>query len=642
MEILEQPIAPNWDECMQLLGDFPTFSLDKRMLAVDRLLHNPSPEIRMQALRIGAGILPDEQLVNYLRSETDDVRRNAGLEILKLRGSKAFSLAISLLQNEDSDVVLQAILVLDHLKDPRAFESIRPLLRHPEPNVVQAAIVAVGHLGDSRAVADLLPFLTQDFWFQMAAVQALGDLRTPTAIPVLNSLLVDPLLSPLANEAMARIGGRAAFRALAENWVKGHHRLEAETKLGLMAHILEGQSFKPGIIPGFRESVVLFLEDANYKIQKPAAACLLAMEPGNEDHRALEILAAQFEEKSTSLPGCLRFRVDLVHHMLVQAGVMLSWGIQLASIFPQATNPTIFAEALMRFELPDPPDEITRILTGMHSSSFGAALLDLYQRTPRSLRRSLIPILKANSEVVLAQLQDQTTIDLETRVVLTAHLESSAEIAVALILALPGDQQKIILPQISECANVIRQLPWEEWLGQNPNVYTSLAAELLTVGNYPELLPLLRKLLTGPLSVNLIRIFAKYRDSETLSTLSTLLTHEKLGPNTAAMQAIILETIGQIGGEEARNILAGFLCSPDPKIHRVAFRSLSLCATEEDLPLFRQALSSDDWLIRLASVEALGRFPHPENLVPLLQMAADPTAIVAQRAIALIEKGVES
>src|SRR5262249_5586366 len=104
-----------------------------------------------------------------------------GLEVFKLRGSRSFAVALRLLKDGDPDVVLQSVLILDHLRDPRALEPLRGALSHSDPNVVQAAILAIGRLGNARSIPDLLPFLDADPWLQTAAVQALGDLRSPLA-----------------------------------------------------------------------------------------------------------------------------------------------------------------------------------------------------------------------------------------------------------------------------------------------------------------------------------------------------------------------------------------------------------------------------------------------------------------------------
>jgi len=72
--------------------------------------------------------------------------------------------------------------------------------------VQQAVILAIGRLGNASSVPDLLPFLGADPWLQMAAVQALGDLRSVRAVRPLANLFTDLVVGPLAVEAVARIG----------------------------------------------------------------------------------------------------------------------------------------------------------------------------------------------------------------------------------------------------------------------------------------------------------------------------------------------------------------------------------------------------------------------------------------------------
>ena len=217
--------APSWEESMRLLDRLPALAMDERAEAIKLLLRNPSPGVRERALRVGATVLPQETLVDYLGDGADAVLRNAGLEILKLRGARSFSLAIDLLREGDPDLVLQAVLLLDHIRDPRALEPLRAVLGHADGNVAQAAIVAIGHLGDARAISDLLPFLEADIWLRMAAVQALGDLRSEQAVGALTPLLTDLMIGPLAAEALARIGGVEAFHALGEHWLRYHEQL---------------------------------------------------------------------------------------------------------------------------------------------------------------------------------------------------------------------------------------------------------------------------------------------------------------------------------------------------------------------------------------------------------------------------------
>src|SRR5512140_96914 len=159
MRIAAQKEVSNWEESVRLLCTLPTLGPTERVDAVAALVRSTSATVRKRALRLGADILPDDLLVDWLRDEADDVLRNAGLEILKLRGGRAFALARQLAHDPDPDVVLQATLLLDHYRDPRGVTVLRGLLDNGDPNVVQAAILGLGHHRDASAIKDLTPFL---------------------------------------------------------------------------------------------------------------------------------------------------------------------------------------------------------------------------------------------------------------------------------------------------------------------------------------------------------------------------------------------------------------------------------------------------------------------------------------------------
>jgi HEAT repeat protein len=293
----------SWDGAMRLLEALPAMPLGERGAQVELLVHNSSPGIRERVLHLGANLLPEERIAEHLRNDHDAVLRNAGLEMLKLRGARSFQLAVRLLADPEPDVVLQAVLLLDHLRDPRALEPLRAVLGHGDLNVAQAAILAIGRLGDGRSIPDLLPFLDADPWLQMAAVQALGDLRSRRAAAALARMLTDPVIGAIAAEALARIGGATACRALAAHWLGQAGPLDDAALLGLLAHTLEGLSRsraaladqpladRPALDQLLR-SLGGRLADPAPEIRAAAARCVLALGPSAGDEAALAALIA--------------------------------------------------------------------------------------------------------------------------------------------------------------------------------------------------------------------------------------------------------------------------------------------------------------------------------------------------------------
>jgi HEAT repeat protein len=622
---------PSWQESIELLDRLPGLSLEERVEVIERLVRNSSPGIRGRALRMGAAVLSDDVLTSYLRNDADGVVRNAGLEMLKMRGNKGFALAVQLLSDPDFDVALQAVLILDHIKDPRALEPLRAQLRHSDPNVVQAVITAIGQLGDARTIPDLLPFLKADSWLQVAAVEALGDIRSPVAVEPLQTLLTDLIVGPIAAEALARIGGPQAFRCLAEHWLRFQQELDAETTLGLLAHVLEGLEAAPAPVAGILESLVEHLEHEQKEVQLAVARCLLALGPGPHDAHCLELLVTHAQQ-NILLPACLARRTDLLPGLLKALDVRRAWGFLLCARFPQAVPVEDLATALVPPLEPEWLELIVEALEEIRERRVSEALLDLYLNLPPERRGDLTPLFRKHREHLQAILKVRDDLPLDGQLVLSALLGEAAESVAERIAALDREERLRVIAQLSDREAVVRRLPWAQWLEEDPGNYASLAAEVAVEAGLRDLLPALRSLLASNPSPELIRAMGELGDRESVPTMVELLRS-----GGVEFEPVILESLGRIGGPEVRQALRDAAGVQDGGRARIAYKALSLCATEEDDAFFRKAVDHSDWYIRLACADVLGRFQRPENLAVLAQLAADPVPIVAQRALSFLE-----
>ena len=620
----------SWNECMRLLEGIPSMSLEDRTETVKKLLRNPSPSIRQRALSIGAAILSEEQLTSYIRNESDDIIRNAGLEILKLKGAQSFSVALGLLRDSEPDVVLQAILILDHIKDPRAFNSLRTLLRHENPNVVQEAITAIGHLGDGRAIPDLLPFLKADSWLQMAAIKALGDIRSTVAVYPLAELLTDLMVGSLAAEALSRIGGTTAYRALSKHWLKFSEQLDAETTLGLLAHVIEGIAKNAPAIAGLRQSLSMCLDDPSEAVRVSAASCLLALGPGPEDDKAIAILET-LNSDLQDLPACLRWRSDLIPIFLKAPARQRTWGFQLVAHFPKAISVQVLSAAVSELEIPADLDCVVKALAKIKNPEIFPVILDLYLRTPVASRPLLSPLLRINKKRMRTLLLSPF-VDNETRLVISALLGVSTNCISYEILKLPKDSRIRVISQITDQKAILKRFPWVQWLENEPSFYADIAAEVAIKSNLRELIPSLRKTLAFSLIPRVISAIGEMGDR---ASVPILVTH--LNQANSFIRALIIENLGRIGGIEARKALRETIRNREGKESSLAYRALSRCAVEEDVQIFFKAVTHPDWIVRLACAEVLGRFPKAENLDALTKLAADPVPVVAQQAMAFMD-----
>jgi HEAT repeat protein len=625
-----QPFETSWQECIELLDRLPSMAIEDRIEAIERLIRNPSPGIRSRALRMGAAAIPDERIKDYLRSDADDILRNAGVEMLKMRGNRGFRLALQLLKDDDPDIVLQSVIVLTHLRDPRALEPLRSVLHHPDPNVIQEAIVAIGQIGDARAIPDLLGFLESDSWLQLASVQSLGNLRSPVAVPHLKRLLTDFMAGPMAAEALARIGGNNAFKALAQHWLRFRNEVDVETTLGLLAHVLEGLPRAPSAPEGLVPALLELLDHEQENIRVAAARCLLCLEAGGEDDRALDQVAG-FHREAAVLPACLHHRKDLIGELIGRAGILRAWGFLLAARFPKSTPTEAVVEALQEPPTPDQLGPILRALEKLRAPEVGSALLGFYLRLPEEQRASVHPLIKIHRQALRRRLEEDGDVDPATRVVLTALLGSAHEEVEAALVELPTGEQVRAVHELLELEEVMRNLPWKRWLEKDPETYSAVAAEFASRVGMRELATSFRKLVEKRPEPHLIRTLGELGDRDSVPLLIDLLEPD------SPLEPLVLESLGRIGGPEARATLRAATSSGRSQRERMAYRALSRCATEDDDEIFRDAVSHNDWYVRLSCAEVLGRFSRPENFAALAQLAADPVPIVAQRALSFLE-----
>ena len=627
---------PSWDDCMNMLHELPSLPLESRAEAIEELMRNPSPGIRERALRVGVAVLPDETLVRYLRSDSDAVLRNAALEILKHREGRSFQLAVDLLHDEDADVALQAVLVLDHIKDPRAVEPLRAMLHHSDANVVQAAVVAIGHLGDARTIGDLLPFLDAEPWVQMAAVQALGDLRSPQAIVALEPLLTDLMVGPLAAEAMAQIGGSQAYLSLAEHWLEYHEKLDPETSLGLLAHVLEGLTAQPAEVEHLRSSLADRLRDPFQGVRVSAARCLLALGPGAEDGEALSLLAAAREEHDI-VPSCLLRRRELIPFLLSKPGRLRSWGFLLAARYPEATDRSALAAAILDRPASAPIEPMLMAVQEIQADEIGGPPLDFYLRSGRENRGLLAEALGPHREAMKQAARERRSIAARDQLILALVLGTDAEDVAGAILELGDNDRLEVIAELTAAPDIMRRLPWQAWLAEDPERYGDLACEAAINSGLRELLEPLRRFLAIRPSPEMVRAVGELGDRESVPTLLEIAEDEESSP---ILRPLIVESLGRIGGPEARRALRGLASTDDEKLTRIACKALARCAAEEDDAFFRRAAGHPDWYVRLAAAEVLGRFVRAENLDSLSQLAADPVSIVSRQALgALREEG---
>jgi HEAT repeat protein len=214
------------------------------------------------------------------------------------------------------------------------------------------------------------------------------------------------------------------------------------------------------------------------------------------------------------------------------------------------------------------------------------------------------------------------------RLALSALLGRPADEVVTEILELAPPHRPELVGRLMGIEPVIRRLPWAAWLEETPDLFGVLAAEAAGRYELRDLLPVLRRRVQAAPSAPGVRVLGELADREAVPVLLDLL--ERAGD----LRAAVLESLGRIGGLAAQQALRDAVRSGrmGPET-RIAYRALAACAGPGDEALLREAALHPDWYVRLAAVDGLTRFDHPENIVLLARLAADPVPAVAHRAL---------
>ncbi|HXH40442.1 MAG TPA: HEAT repeat domain-containing protein [Thermoanaerobaculia bacterium] len=591
----------------------------KRRELLVTMIRTGSGELRERALRIGAEALPESMLIDLLREDADDVARNAGLEMLKLRGRRSFAGAVDLLDDSDGDVVLQAVLLLDAIGDPRAWPLLRPLLRGSDENVVQAVITAAGRLGSRSAAGDLLPFLGADSWLQMAALTALGQLRSHEAVGPIAALLDDPFLGDVAAESLARIGGTEAACALAERWTAAESSLDAAQWLPLLAQALV-ESEEPLRTPQLRRMLTHYMESGDHAITLAAAQAVLSLGPGDEDGRALDILMRSVD-RNDPLPPCLVRRSDLAEWLLAGGRTEREWGYELyrrnANAVPEAVARQIIVE--------NPPFDPERLAAIVARIDDTATLVALHAGVELS-REIVAPLLRKRSAEAQALINAMPDLDRAPRFLLMDAAGFPPDEVASGIAGLPLEERVSVVGQLSG-RSVIASLPWLQWIEEDRLTFSQLLGEVVARRRVRALMPLVRREIAHDPLPSLVACAGTMRDRASLPLII-----EALSRCAPSARADAFESIGAIGGENARKLLHAFATCGDGADERLAVRAIARHARPADCVLMRSLAKSSDWAVRYHAGEALAKFPRLENLAALMTLAADVTPLVAQSA----------
>lgn len=148
-----------------------------------------------------------EPLIEALKSEDSDTRRNASKALGELKDPSAVGPLIASLRDARSYVRRNAVKALGVLGDTRSVQPIIKLLNDPDAGVRVDAVVALGALKDLKAVEPLCEVLSdEDSDVRINAIEVLGEMGDRRAMEPLTNCLRDWRLGPIATGALFKLG----------------------------------------------------------------------------------------------------------------------------------------------------------------------------------------------------------------------------------------------------------------------------------------------------------------------------------------------------------------------------------------------------------------------------------------------------
>ena len=213
-EILERAEDAGADAVIEQINQAPTSADRKQLLDIFReLTHGTESLVRMLGdsrwfvVRNAADLLGElvvvkaqEPLIDLLGHADDRVRRAATNALLKLGTPDATRKVYEAMGDASPEVRMQVAAAIATKKDHRTSSTlIRAIEEEDDSDVQLAMIAALGRVATADAVQKLAKmaepegrlFKKKDAALRVAAVQALGDARTPAAITALKSLVDD-------------------------------------------------------------------------------------------------------------------------------------------------------------------------------------------------------------------------------------------------------------------------------------------------------------------------------------------------------------------------------------------------------------------------------------------------------------------
>jgi len=617
-------------------------------------LQEPEPALREKAIALAARHLPPEVLGRFVGNDENAVLRNAALAALERQGPYAVPHLVALSRGENAEVAMFAVQILSRIKDRGSAQALLPLLEHGDSNIAQAAIEALGALKAREAVPGLIRLLDADLWLQFAAVAALGEIGDPRAVQPLLDAVPNDMLSEPAVDALGRIASPEALPRLLA-LLADHERLPLrDSVLKACAAILDAHQPPPSVFTRFRRKLdeerreqdlidylggLLASEEA--ALARAAASVALAGHLEKLYPAVVQrALSADQEEARATAGLCRRYERAVrgaLRELLRNPDPRVRRGALMCAPAEPATVAVLVP--LMGDRDAGVRAAACQALGRCRDMSVIPALIELFGRgTP--------PESVAAAEA-LGSMPGQSLIALAPFLELEVKVLAALEILAAARSPLFPDKIVELLdaPQAAVRRAALRVLVNHDQVDVEEHLVRKLqdsdesvrieAVELLVRNGSTRAVPALVGLLvvSDELRYHAIRALGRLHAETAAAELERLFTratgHERLE---------ILAALIRIGAPGLLAFLKARLKDPEAEVRRVAADGIARVAPASELSLLVKLAQDADWTIRNHAGWGLGRLALPQGRDALLALVRDTEPVVARTARAALAK----
>src|SRR5438067_2353685 len=502
-----------------------------------------------------------------------------------------------------------AVQILSRIKDPGSARALLPLLEHGDSNIAQAAIEALGALKAREAVPGLIRLLDADLWLQFAAVAALGEIGDPRAVQPLLDAVPNDMLSEPAVDALGRIASPDALPRLL-TLLADHERLPLrDVVLKACAAILESPHAPPSVFTRFRRK----------------------LDEERRDQDVIDYLGGLLGSDEVAL-GRAAASVALAGHL-----ERLYPAVVLRAPADPSTVPVLVP--LMTDRDAGVRAAACQALGRCRDMSAIPALIELFARgtPPESVAAAeALGSMPGQSLIALAPY-----LEIEGKVLPALEILAAARSPLfpdKIVELLDAPQAPVRRAALRVLVNH-DQMDVEEHLVrklQDPDESVRIeAVELLVRNGSTRAVPALVGLLvvSDELRYHAIRALGRLHAETAAAEL------ERLFPRATGHERLeILAALIRIGAPGLLPFLKGRLKDSEAEVRRVAADGLARVAPASELPLLVKLAQDSDWTIRNHAGWGLGRLALPQGRDALLALVRDTEPVVARTARAALAK----